>query len=385
MLHVSDMMTSVNFAERNPLMIIIKTLALVLCAALLVIPVAGDHSEDVFGTGINTVAAMKTYSPDKVMLSSGDLTVTWGEFYFILHDIVAQVTGGFLEEVDWSEPYNEINTWSDEVKSFAIEQGIQSLMYKYGVEITGVTLDSNDLEYIQSMIDTMLLGTGSSEELDRNLQYDGFANLAVFESIIKNFSIQEKLPSVLYGETYNDFPDDATADFVARSGYMCAKHILIVFEQDSEASKKEAFDKASDILDELSAKKNDAGFADFFDTLMAEHSEDPGSFSFPDGYLFQYYDMVEPFSKACSELEPGQISGIVESLFGYHIIHRLPIDYDNMVPYSYAAAGQYISLRQLAILEDYNNKLQSWRDSLSVTYSPELEALDVGKMFVWND
>ena len=45
--------------------------------------------------------------------------------------------------------------------------------------------------------------------------------------------------------------------------------------------------------------------------------------SSPDGYVFSAGKMVEAFESATRSLEPGQLSGIVESEFGYHIILRL--------------------------------------------------------------
>ena len=44
------------------------------------------------------------------------------------------------------------------------------------------------------------------------------------------------------------------------------------------------------------------------------------------GYYFTYGTMVEPFEKASYELELDEISEIVESQFGYHIIKRYPMD-----------------------------------------------------------
>lgn len=63
-----------------------------------------------------------------------------------------------------------------------------------------------------------------------------------------------------------------------------------------------------------------------FDTLMHEHSEDTGLAAYPDGYIAYKGQMVEEFEQTALALNVGEISGIVESLYGYHIIMRTPLD-----------------------------------------------------------
>ena len=55
---------------------------------------------------------------------------------------------------------------------------------------------------------------------------------------------------------------------------------------------------------------------------MNEYSEDEGLEQSPDGYTATLGQMVSAYEKAALELDYGQVSGIVESEYGYHIIIR---------------------------------------------------------------
>ena len=94
-----------------------------------------------------------------------------------------------------------------------------------------------------------------------------------------------------------------------------AQHILIKVDKSaSEEDKKQARKKAEDILDKIKAGED-------FAKLASEFSDDPGSKS-KGGELgfFARGRMVKSFEDAAFALKPGEVSGIVESPFGYHII-----------------------------------------------------------------
>ncbi len=93
-----------------------------------------------------------------------------------------------------------------------------------------------------------------------------------------------------------------------------ASHILIRPSGDTPAAKKQAHDKAEQLL------KDAKGGSDFA-ALAKQNSQDPGSAPkggdlgfFPEG------QMVPEFDKAAFALKPGEISDLVETQFGYHII-----------------------------------------------------------------
>jgi peptidyl-prolyl cis-trans isomerase C len=100
-----------------------------------------------------------------------------------------------------------------------------------------------------------------------------------------------------------------------------ASHILIGADSKSSADdRKKAREKAEKLRKEL------AGGADFA-ALAKANSTDPSSQQGGDLGFFGRGQMVPPFEKAAFALKPGEISDVVESQFGYHIIkltERIP-------------------------------------------------------------
>jgi len=95
-----------------------------------------------------------------------------------------------------------------------------------------------------------------------------------------------------------------------------ASHILIKADKSASPEvKAKAKAKAEALLAEV--KKNPGSFAE----LAKKNSDDPGSAEKGgDLDFFGRGAMVKPFEDAAFSLKPGEISGIIESDFGYHII-----------------------------------------------------------------
>ncbi len=112
-----------------------------------------------------------------------------------------------------------------------------------------------------------------------------------------------------------------------------ASHILIKTEGlTDDEQKKEARKKAEEAMTE--AKKPDADFA----ALAAERSDCPSKARGGDlGFFPREGAMVEPFAAAAFALKVGEISDIVETRFGYHIIKVTAKKEAKVVPLEQAA------------------------------------------------
>ncbi len=95
-----------------------------------------------------------------------------------------------------------------------------------------------------------------------------------------------------------------------------ASHILVKADKDVPAAERaKAKAKAQALLEQ--ARKDPAAFAE----LARKNSDDTGSAA--NGGDLDFFGrgaMVKPFEDAVFGLQPGQLSGVVESDFGYHII-----------------------------------------------------------------
>jgi peptidyl-prolyl cis-trans isomerase C len=99
------------------------------------------------------------------------------------------------------------------------------------------------------------------------------------------------------------------------SDRITASHILIAFGADSPRSEEEAKTQIDALKAEL------AGGADFA-SLAAEHSDCPSRMEGGNLGSFGRGMMVPEFEEAAFALETGAVSDVVQTDFGYHLIHR---------------------------------------------------------------
>ena len=220
----------------------------------------------------------------------------------------------------WDGALSETQT----VNQFALEQvedtvkfyaALENMAKEYGVEMTEedkAAMAENRAAAVEQL--------GSEEAFQEylaelGLREESFERLSVAAYLMDGLTdlvLEEGSPLYLSPEDYDQYA--AYADHILLTTKDTATGASL---SEEEIAAKRA--TAEDILAQLQqAEDVEALFAQLAD----EYSQDPGRESNPTGYIYTPGTMVTEFEDAVSALAPGEISGIVESDYGFHIILR---------------------------------------------------------------
>ena len=254
-------------------------------------------------------------------------------------DVVATVNGENLTVKEYKstlELYKEnlesmygTAIWDTEVeKGVKYKDTFKDIMLDQMIDIEAVTQQAKkdglapSKEEVDKAFDELKKNIDADEAYKKKLQEKGIDDTYLrqqqeqdltIQNYKENFDKNVKITDEEMQKYYNEHKKDYYKDEVK------ASHILISTVDDngkelSEAKKKEAKKKAEEVL-----KKAKSG--EEFSELAKEYSDDKGSAE--NGGDLGYFtkgQMVQPFEEAAFSLKPGEISGIVESEYGYHII-----------------------------------------------------------------
>ena len=218
----------------------------------------------------------------------------------------------------WSQEIEEGKTYEDMVKEMVIETMIASeIIYQQAEKDKVAPTD----EEIQEQIDSFNESIESDTEYQKSLKKMGIneeflkyqfardlANVNLEEKFEKDVEISEDEMKKYYEENKDDFYVDTVT----------ASHILIKTIDDegnelSDTKKKEAKKTAEEALEKVKAGED-------FATIAKEYSEDSSASSGGELGTFGRGEMVTAFEDAAFGMKVGEISDIVETEYGYHII-----------------------------------------------------------------
>lgn len=228
-----------------------------------------------------------------------------------------------LKDFDWDQEVDGVKL-SDTIKEKALNDAINEVItIQKGAE-NGIVLDDATKEQLSAQLSgiTSSYGEDGFTLRARTMGISSIKQYAkMYEKVMTMQSVQDDIsanPDKYYPE------DTAVLNDYLQADKASVKHILI----ENSASTEEGEDTAP-VEDKLALAQSvleRAKAGEDFDALVTEFNEDPGATE--EGYTFGKGEMDTEFETAAFALKIGEISDIVETTHGYHIIKRIPGMYD---------------------------------------------------------
>ena len=330
-------------------------------------------------------AAYAKYAPDTVVYTLNGTPVPWSDYYCWIYSVIGQLTN-YYGITDWTMVLDESSglTVLDYILDYAEGVGGQyTLIHSKAAEL-GITLDDADLAKIDALTqsDADAYYGGDREALAAYLSENYYTG-EYYDYMNASPVLYDKIFAHFYGEDASKLADSDVMSFLNEHGYLHAKHILLKTVDESNepldevtvAAKKA---QAEDLLAQLKTMPAE-DLNDKFDEMIKEFGEDPGALSHPDGYYFQSGEMVAEFEAAAKALAVGEISDIVESAYGYHILYNPAVDPGDL--FDYDDSGAAVSLRKAVANGLFSNTASGWLNEAEIVYTPEFESFDLFKLF----
>lgn len=276
-------------------------------------------------------------APDAIVASlngngaSADLVAYWiGYDVSYLNSYMQYYTGS---SINWDDTLSDGMSVADYVKASVLSSVKQHLVLENLANKYGVTLTEGQESAMADSDQTYIDQYGSEEAFEEEIAKLGMRRETYDRVARSNYLYQN-----LY-ELYNTegsalyASDEDLAVYAADQNYITADHILLSTKDlttgealtDEQKAEKKAL--AEEIKQKLDACEGDIDeLTALFQELADQYSEDPGRESHPTGYTFTTGSMVQEFEDAAYALSEGEVSEVVESSVGYHILLRLPLD-----------------------------------------------------------
>jgi peptidyl-prolyl cis-trans isomerase C len=240
--------------------------------------------------------------------------------------VIAVVNGSKLHQSDLKWQMDNIkrgNPGADQSSEADQKMRKMALQELIGFELLYQDSLSLGIKDVDKQVDDMIASGvkqfGSQEKLNEQLAKDGLTLDHVRKILRKNILIQAEVdkriaPQVTVTEADIEAYYEANKDRLKHDGLVGARHILVKFPPNAtEEQKKAALDKIQALRAEI------AGGKDFAEVAQA-NSDCPSKAKGGDLGYFPKGAMVPEFEKAAFSLNEGELSQVVETSYGYHLI-----------------------------------------------------------------
>lgn len=273
---------------------------------------------------------------EEVLVKLGTAEITANDYLYWLQRSISDYLepfGGQMTTLPWDTEMSDGLTFGQYMLDNALDAAALHCMLRELARQENLTPDPEVATQVDKQYADMVVQAGSDESRVIHTLWTQMLSRELLTTLNENTELFDQLAELYYGENSGHYPTDAEVNaYLDEVGRYKAKHILLATidldtrEPLDEATVAQKKAQAEDFLAQLRAAEDPIAL---FDDLMNEHSEHSGLATNPDGYTTAKGEMVAPFEEAALALKAGEISEVVESDFGYHIILRLPLDPDD--------------------------------------------------------
>ncbi len=274
-------------------------------------------------------------SGDEVVARLGEADITAGHLLYWLSQVITSYLsqfGGQVTALPWDTEMTEGVTFAQYMLDQALDAAVLHCSLREMAEQDGLTPTPSIASELEAEYLDLVIQAEGDEEKVTHMFWATMLTKELLTTLNENSDLYNQLREKRFGEDSGHYPTDAEVNaYLNDIGRYRAKHILLATidlnarEPLDEAAIAQKRATADDLLSQLRAAEDPIAL---FDDLMHQYSEDTGLEANPEGYTTEKGEMVAPFEEAALALENGEISGVVESDFGYHIILRLPMNPD---------------------------------------------------------
>lgn len=326
-----------------------KIISVLLAMTMLLCTACGSvtgREEDV----VNIYTGITGIDKDETMMTVGEIEIPASLFFYWVNAIASDAERIYQQysiyypqyasmlnadgTLNWNVNYSQTMTMGDVIEIQAMEKLAYLVIAESMAETNGIELSEENRaeinETIEKNLDDYAANLIEQDEANAQLSREEieskyFYNLGIdreqVERLMAVTYLNNAIIELMMTEGSSLYVEDEAYNDLA----FYADHILIATVNLSTglALPTEEVEKKTALAEEiLLALQESDDMETLFANLADLHSEDTGRAAYPTGYIFGEGEMVPEFENAVKELEVGELSGLVKSTYGYHIILR---------------------------------------------------------------